>query len=215
MTHACYLPIVDVAAPHRAIGEMELEALRVVAGTTRPLTGRDVARLARNGSVSSIQRALRALGAAGVVDVQEAGRSLLYTLNREHVATGPALELLGLRDELQRRMRESIAAWEIQPLHLSAFGSAARGDGDLESDIDIFCVRPADVDEDDPRWREQLDTLARQVRRWSGNPLALSEVSETELRRLRREQPPVVASLRADALTLAGTDAAELLRSRR
>ena len=204
----------DVAAPYRTIGEMELEALRVLAGTTRPLTGRDVARLARNGSVSSIQRALRALGAAGVVDIQEAGRSLLYTLNREHVATGPALELLGLRDELQRRMSKSVAAWEIQPLHLSVFGSAARGDGDLESDIDVFCVRPAGVDEDDSHWREQLDTLARQVRRWSGNPLALSEVSETELRRLRREQPPVVASLRADALTLAGTDAAELLQGR-
>lgn len=205
----------DIAAPYRTIGEMELEALRVLAGTTRPLTGRDVARLAHNGSVSSIQRALRALGAAGVVDVQEAGRSLLYTLNREHVATGPALELLGLRDELRRRMSESIAAWEVQPLHLSLFGSAARGDGDLESDIDVFCVRPANVDEDDPRWREQLDTLARQVRRWSGNPLALSEVSETELRRLRREQPPIVASLRADALTLAGADAAELLPRRR
>ncbi|HZD86713.1 MAG TPA: nucleotidyltransferase domain-containing protein, partial [Gaiellaceae bacterium] len=119
-----------------------------------------------------------------------------------------------LRDELQRRMSKSVAAWEIQPLHLSVFGSAARGDGDLESDIDVFCVRPAGVDEDDSHWREQLDTLARQVRRWSGNPLALSEVSETELRRLRREQPPVVASLRADALTLAGTDAAELLQGR-
>ena len=193
---------------------MELEALRVLVGTSRPLTGRDVAWLAREGSVSSIQRALRSLAAAGVVDVQEAGRALLYTLNSEHMATGPALELLALRDELERRMRESVAGWKIQPLHLSLFGSAARGDGGLESDIDVFCVRPAVVDEDDPRWREQLDTLARQVRRWSGNPLALSEVSEAELRRLRSEQPPVVASLRADALTLAGADADELLRNR-
>jgi DNA-binding transcriptional ArsR family regulator len=205
----------DVAMPYRTIGEMEFEALRVLAGTTRPLTGRVIARLARNGSASSIQRALRALAAAGVVDVQEAGRSLLYTLNREHVATSPALALLGLRDELQHRMSESIAGWEIQPFHLSLFGSTARGEGGLESDIDVFCVRPAGVGEGDPRWRQQLDTLARQVRRWSGNPLALSEVSEAELRRLRRERPPAVESLRADAITLVGAGASELLRSRR
>lgn len=204
-----------MTAPYRAIGEMQLEALRVLAGIRRPLTGRDVARLARNGSASSIQRALHGLVAAGMVDVQEAGPSLLYTLNREHVATGPALALLGLRDELQRRIAARVACWDVQPLHLSLFGSAARGDGGLASDIDVFCVRRADVAEDDSGWRQQLDALAQQVRRWSGNPLALSEVSETELQRLRRDRPPILASLRADAITLAGKDAHELFRGPR
>jgi predicted nucleotidyltransferase len=193
----------------------ELEALRVLARTTRPLTGRDVARLAHRGSHSSTQRSLRRLVESGLVDVQEAGRARLYTLNREHVAVGPALALLGLREELLRRMSEAINGWEIAPVHASLFGSSARGDGDEDSDVDVFIIRPDAVDEEDPRWRAQLDELSESIRRWSGNEAALSEVSEKELRRLRRERPPIVNSLTREALTLAGPQAADLLHATR
>lgn len=92
----------------------------------------------------------------------------------------------------------------IAPAHVSIFGSAARGDGDTESDIDLFVVRRLNVDASNPRWREQLDRLTTDVYRWTGNHLAISEVDERQLRRLRREHPPVVDAVGADAITLFG-----------
>jgi predicted nucleotidyltransferase len=190
---------------------IDVEVLLVLRGITRPLTGREVARLVQGGSQPAVNAALRRLAEEGLVRAEEAGNAYLYTFNREHLGA-PAVELLaGMRTELERRLRAEIADWESAPAHVSIFGSAARGDGDTRSDIDLFVVRPAGVAEDDPGWRQQLDRLADHVHDWTGNHAALSEVSAADLRRLRRERPPVVDDLRRDAITLAGPAPSELL----
>jgi DNA-binding transcriptional ArsR family regulator len=192
-----------------------MEVLRVLRGTTRPPTGREVARLVRAGSQPTVNASLRRLSEEGLVRAEEAGRAYLYTINREHLAA-PAVELLAdVRAELERRLRSEIAAWQIAPVHLSIFGSAARGDGDTASDIDIFVIRTRHVPDDDPLWREELGRLSDHVLAWTGNHAALSEVSETDLRRLRRERPSVVDELTQYAITIAGREPAELLRGRR
>lgn len=206
---------VDVARPYTALcPSLESEVLVVLHGTTRPLTGREVARLARRGSQPGVRRALQRLVEHGLVDVREAGRALLYTLNRDHLAAPAVAILAAMRAELERRLRAEIEEWEIAPEHASIFGSAARGDGDTASDIDLFVVRPDQVDEGDSRWREQLDRLAADARRWTGNHVGISEVSKRELRRLRRERPPVIEDLRSDSVTLAGPAAQALLGGR-
>ena len=190
---------------------IDMAVLLVLRGTTRPLTGREVARLVRTGSQPAVNSALRRLTEEGLVLAEEAGNAYLYTFNREHLGA-PAVELLaGIRTELERRLRAEIAEWEIAPAHMSIFGSAARGDGDTRSDIDVFVVRPAGVAEDDPGWRQQLERLADHLHNWTGNHAALSEVSAADVRRLRRERPPVVEELRRDAITLTGPTPAELL----
>lgn len=180
-------------------------------GTTRPLTGREVARLVRAGSQPAVNAALRRLAEEGLVRAEEAGNAYLYTFNREHLGAHAVELLAGIRAELERRLRAEITDWEISPAHVSIFGSAARGDGDPSSDIDIFIVRPAGVAEDDPGWRQQLERLADHVHDWTGNNAALSEVSAADVRRLRHERPPIVDELRRDAITLAGPAPAELL----
>jgi predicted nucleotidyltransferase len=187
-----------------------MEVLFVLHGTTRPLTGREVARLVRAGSQPTVNAALRRLAEDGLVRATEAGNAYLYTLNREHLGA-PAIELLaGIRAEFERRLRAEIAAWKVAPAHLSLFGSAARGQGDTRSDIDVFVVRPPRVSEREPRWRAQLERLSDRIYTWTGNHVGLSEISATDIRRLRRERPPVVEELRRDAITLAGPDLAEL-----
>ena len=183
---------------------IDMEVLLVLCGTVRPLTGREVARLIRAGSQPAVNAVLRRLSGEGVVLSEEAGNAYLYTFNREHPGA-PAIELLaGIRAELERRLRAEIADWQITPAHVSPFGSAARGDGDTRSDIDVFVVRPARVAEDDPRWRAQLEGQSDHVYAWTGNHAGLSEVSAIDLRRLRHERPPVVEELRQVAITLAG-----------
>jgi DNA-binding transcriptional ArsR family regulator len=201
-----------VARPQTALGStLDTEILIVLARTTRPLTGREISRLVRRGSQSGVNRALRRLEAHGIVEAQQAGRSVLRTLNREHLAA-PAVEALaGLRLELLRRLRESLKTWNPPPLHASLFGSAAREDGDTSSDVDVFLVRPRSVRADDRRWRNQIESWVGLVRRWTGNRVSLSEVSQPDLVRLRRRRPAIAASLEADAITLAGPDARKLL----
>ena len=115
--------------------------------TTRPLTGSEIAKLVRRGTRPGVQRALHRLVAHGLVNSQEAGRAILYVLNRDHLAF-PAVESLAeMRSEFLRRMREAIAGWDVQPVHVALFGSAARGDGDVEADIDVLIVRPAEIED--------------------------------------------------------------------
>lgn len=205
----------DLARPYTALGsDLTNEVLVTLARTTRPLSGREVARITGR-SDKRVREILHELAAHGLANVQEAPPALLYTLNRDHVAAPVVEQLANLRRELERRVREAVEGWEVRPIHASVFGSAARGDGDTESDIDLFIVRPDQVAEDDPRWRHQLETLAADVRRWSGNRAGISEVSQRELGRLRREQPPIVADLRSDAVTLVGPPPPELLETRR
>lgn len=204
----------DLARPWALVrSPIDVEVLLVLQGTTRPLTGREVARLVRRGSQPAVNASLRRLTANGLVRGEVAGNAHLHTLNRAHLGA-PALEVLGgMRRELERRLRAELQAWKIAPRHASLFGSAARGDGGLESDVDVFVVRPAGVSEDDPQWRAQLEQLVDHVQAWTGNRAGLSQVSASGLRWLRRERPAVVQELRRDAITLAGPEPAALLRA--
>jgi predicted nucleotidyltransferase len=204
----------DIALPYTAIcPTLDSGILSVLAGTTRPLTGREIARLLGRPSHAGVRNALSRLAEHGLVDRQEAGRALLFTLNREHLAA-PAAEILArMRSELLNRLRNAIGLWEVAPAHVSMFGSAARGEGGTDSDIDLFVVRPEGIDEEDPRWRAQLDLLARQVQRWTGNRAGIAETGEGEIARLRKAAPPIVGELRSDAITLAGPEATALLGS--
>ncbi len=205
----------DVARPYTALcPTLDSGVLSVLAGTSRPLTGREVARLLGRPSHSGVLDVLNRLTEHGVVDRQEAGRAFLFTLNREHLAA-PAVDVLsGMRVELLDRLHKAIEGWKVAPVHVSMFGSTARGEGDIHSDIDLFIVRPKAVPEEDARWRAQLDGLAGQVQRWTGNGAGIAEVWETETKRLRTDAPPIVEELRADAITIAGPDAQQLLGAR-
>jgi hypothetical protein len=67
------------------------------------------------------------------------------------------------------------------------------------------------VPEEDPRWRAQLDQLATQIERWTGNPARIAEVAEQEISRLRDRDRPIIRELRTDALVLSGANIPELL----
>jgi DNA-binding transcriptional ArsR family regulator len=202
----------DLTRPYAAISStLDPGVLTVLAGTTRPLTGREIARLVGRASHSGVMAALERLCDQGIVDREEAGRAFLFTLNREHLAA-PAVELLAdLREELLRRIRDAVDGWTVKARHLSLFGSAARGEGGVDSDIDLFVVRFRAIEPQDPEWREQLDLLTWQVERWTGNPARIVEVEERELARLRKERPPVVEELLTDGIDLFGSEVSALL----
>jgi predicted transcriptional regulator len=201
----------NLSKPFTALSSsVDIDVLVVLAGSTMPRSGREVARRAGR-SNTGVQHVLDRLVEHGLVDRLEAGRTFLYTLNRNHLFAPVVEQMAAARMELIQRLRDEIGSWRMPAAHVSLFGSAARGDGDTSSDIDLFVVRPEDVDAEDRGWREQGNCLADAVRGWTGNNAGIVEVSEGELPGLRREQPPVVAELQQDAIDLAGKPIKDLL----
>lgn len=193
----------DIGRPYAAISpSLDGDILVAVSRTTRPLSGRHVAELVAAGSPDGVRKALNRLVDQGIVLRERAGPALMHTLNREHVGA-PAVEALAtMRSALLGRLREAISSWPTPAAHASMFGSAARGDGDANSDIDIFLVRPDRIDQDDPIWRGQCDRLAADVLRWTGNDAGLIECSEGQLQEMVRSGAPVIDALRSDAIRL-------------
>jgi DNA-binding transcriptional ArsR family regulator len=194
----------DLTSPFESLfPTVDSSVLRVLLSSEKPRTGREVAREA-NRSQRATKLVLDRLVDHGLVFREELGRSQVYTLNRDHIAAEPLAQLARLRLVLFDRLRAAVGTWRLQPGHVSVFGSAARGDGGLQSDVDIFLVRPQGVEEDDEGWREQVGALADAVFSWTGNHAGIAEVSNEDLGRLRREQPAILESLRADAVHIAG-----------
>lgn len=185
----------------------------MLAGTSRGLTGREVALLTGRRSHSGVLDVLHRLTEHGLVTRVELNRSFLFALNRGHLAAPAVLALAGLRASLFDHIERELGTWEIVPVHVSVFGSTARGDGDTHSDIDLFIVRPDTVTADDPRWEEQLNELGEKIERWTGNRAAMHQTAETELAQLQREERPILAELQSDAIVLSGPKLQALLEA--
>jgi DNA-binding transcriptional ArsR family regulator len=202
----------DLSRPFAAVSAgVESDVLVSLAGSTGQRTGRELARLSGR-SVTGVQHTLDRLVDEGLVHRSEAGRSFLYSLNRDHLLA-PAVEVMaGARWELVRRLRDLIASWATPPFHASLFGSAARGDGNAASDIDVLVVRENDIDAEDPRWRGQLDELAGRVFSWTGNHAGMVELAEADIPRLLKERPPVIEEIAEQGIDLAGLPVQEMVK---
>jgi predicted nucleotidyltransferase len=195
----------DLTFPaHAVVSTLDAEVLLTLAGTTLPMTGNQVRRVAGKGSLRGVQLVLQRLERHGLIDVVAAGSSNLYSLNREHVAAPAVLALVDLRGQLFRRISDEMNKWSIQPVAAAVFGSAARGDGGLKSDIDLFIIRSTKVLDDDPQWEDQIAALGTLVRRWSGNATSVIEVSPAQVTEMLTRNEPIVESLRRDAISLFG-----------
>jgi DNA-binding Lrp family transcriptional regulator len=203
----------DVSRPYTAITPgVEADVLVALAGATAQRTGRELARLSGR-SATGVQYALDRLVDEGIVHRTEAGRSFLYSLNRDHLLA-PAVEVMaGARWELVERLRELIGGWSPPTFHASLFGSAARGEGSSRSDIDLLIVRRGKIDAEDPAWRRQLEELANRVWSWTGNHAGVVELSEADLPRLLEERPPVLDEVREQGVDLAGAPLRKWMKS--
>ncbi len=180
--------------------------LAVLARAGRPLTVGEVAAESARGSEIGIRRCLARLVEQGIVRATSMGRNQVLELNRDHVAAPIAEALADLRLELWKRLRGELRRWKVDPYHAYVFGSAARGDGDERSDIDILLVHP--LFPGDPRvprqatvlrkaavafsappswgqaavslWTKQIDRLRARVMSWTGNPVQVVDVSYAE-----------------------------------
>lgn len=196
----------DLSNPIRSVIPVgQGDVLAVLARTDRPLTGRRVAELTDSRlSQKGTNLALRALVRAGLVLVEAQPPANLYRLNRQHLAAPSIEALVTLRDRLIAAMNEHIDSWEIHPEGAWLFGSAARGDGDEASDIDVLVLRPEPVDEG--IWDAQVERFTTAVTTWTGNRCGIVEYTAEEFTELmRRADDRLAVGLRSDAVALTPT----------
>ncbi|WP_213576498.1 nucleotidyltransferase domain-containing protein [Rhodococcus sp. USK13] len=155
-------------------------------------------------SEEGIRKVLQRLSKQGTVLSSRVGNAFVYQLNREHLAFPHVIGLAGLSGEFLHRLEARLASWEIPPVYAAVFGSAARGTMSIDSDIDIFLVRPDAVA--DEEWDEQVAELMAEVIRWTGNDARDLQFMQSEIAG-RGTEEPVLRDVAKEGLTVAGSRA--------
>lgn len=195
---------VDIAHPVEAvIPGAHGRILALLAETSAELNLRTVARLS-GVSLAQASRVLPGLVDLGIVERREAPPSALFRFVTEHVASRSITALTRTRQAILDELGQTAGALDPAPASLIIFGSFARGDATVDSDIDVVLVRPKTVDEDDPGWRRGIDGWREHARRLSGNRVDVLEVSERDVGGRLRSRKPVWADIRRDGLVVHG-----------
>lgn len=193
------------------------------------MTVSEVAARAARGSEIGIRKSLARLVEQGIVRSTDMGRNRVHELNREHLAAPVAELLSGLRIELWKRLRGNLSKWRPRPVYACAFGSAARGDGGPESDIDLLLVHPhfpgekrptqanvrsllgaialdlaipATTKADVAKWARHVEGLHSLVYGWTGNRLQAIDLSAHEWTQRTSIPQSLRAEIDRDAIVL-------------
>ena len=186
------------------------DVLSLLARADAAFTAPKVQRLLDRHSVPGVRKVLNRLVEQGIVHADQAGRTLTYRLNRDHLAAAPIIELAHLDDALIERIRTAVATWDRAPVLVMLFGSAATGQMRVDSDIDVFVVGNEPNDASD-RWREQISELELDITKWTGNDARVLAYSVDDL---HHTNDVVVDDIARDGILIAG-DRTLLNRSRR
>lgn len=195
-----------------AIPTLDAPVLTTLAGTTQPMSGREVWRLP-GGSDRGVRLVLARLARHGLVHVDRRGNAAYYTANRGHLAWDAIEELILLRRRLHSRLRDELETWAFPPAHASLFGSAARGDGGPDSDIDLLLVSDGDVGPvQEDLWDEQVTELAQKVEAWTGNDCQTFDLTPAQLLEHVLAEDRLIDNIVRDSVLLFGRPLQTYLR---
>lgn len=183
--------------------------LAVLAETTAELNLRTVAQLA-GVSQAQASRVLPGLVELGVVERREVPPSSLFRLVPEHVASRALLALARSGDLVLEKIGRLAAALPSPPVSVIVFGSFARREAEVGSDIDLLVVRPITEAEDDAVWASSLETWRSDVRRLTGNRVEVLEVSTDEAAKKVLGHSQLWSDIRRDGRVVHGLDIDEL-----
>lgn len=195
------------AQPERVFGDdLATVVLRALWTAGRPMTGRQVANVA-GASVRGVRNALERLARQGIVTQTTVGASYQNDLNRDHLlfpALDAAFRLVDPWSAFVHRLAHLVDGRTSEPERVSVavFGSMARREATLDSDVDLLVVVPV-VDDSTEDLRSDL---TRGVRAWTGQPAGIYLTTPQGLAEAVAADDPIIESFRADAVTLIGPD---------
>jgi predicted nucleotidyltransferase len=169
--------------------------LGVLLRTDAPLTGRQIHALVSDDySLWTVQGALKTLTQLGLVNNQTIGRAGVHTVNEDHVSVAPLRALLDPIAVLTDTVRDVVGD-EVQTAIL--FGSIARGEAKIDSDVDLAVIAP-------PEWDRRTD-LEDAVRTRLGNACDVLVFTLEDFTRLSGTGEPVGREILTDGIALFGS----------
>ena len=163
--------------------------------TDTPLTGRQIHTLVSDDySLWTVQEALKALTQLGLVHTQTIGRAGVHTINEDHISVAPLRALLDPIAALTDTVREAVGD-DVRTVIL--FGSIARGESHINSDIDLAVIAPTD-------WDGRTD-LEDTVRVRLGNDCDVLVFTPQDFTRLSGTAEPVVRKILTEGIPLIGS----------
>ncbi len=177
--------------------------LSVLVETTAPLNLRTLAQLA-GVSPAQASRVLPSLVDLGIVERFEVPPSSQFLLARSNVAAQAVIELSRARENAIEQLGLAAAALTPPPESMIIFGSFARGEAGVDSDIDVIVVRPDSVDEDDDDWATALESWRSDATSITGNPVEVVEVSRDEAVSKLRGRSEFWRNVRRDGVSIHG-----------
>lgn len=186
------------------MSEVEAAALRVLARADTGFSGRQIHSLAGVGSTSSVHRALTRLVKVGVASAESRPPSIIYRVNREH-ALWPVIELaLSTRsrvfDSIDRFCANELP--EQLGLTVVVYGSVARRESTLDSDVDLFVVYPDGIDAD--ARADFSYQIAQHIERETGNEAQVFSLERSELAQRVSENDPLVVNVLIQGILVHG-----------
>ncbi len=163
--------------------------------TGTPLTGRQIHGLVSDDySLWTVQEALKVLTQLGLVNTQTIGRAGVHTINEDHVFVEPLRALLdpiaALTDTVSETVGETVNA-------VILFGSIARGEAAIHSDVDLAVIAPAG-------WEGRTD-LEDAVRTRLGNDCDVLVLTPEDFIRRSGAVEPVIREILTDGVALIGS----------
>jgi predicted nucleotidyltransferase len=169
--------------------------LAVLLRTGEPMTGRQIHGLVSDDhSLWSVQEALKALTRLGLVESRTIGRAGVHTVNDGHAFVAPLRALVDPIAVLRAAIGEVIDA-KVRAVIL--FGSIARGDPGVDSDIDLAVIATT-------AWDKRVE-LQDTVRTRLGNDCDVLLFTWAEFRQRAAEGEPVVSDILREGVALVGT----------
>lgn len=186
---------------------------KILAGCLRssePLTMRGLARLA---GVSANQAALviDRLDDLGLVRRQAAGRALLVSLVEDSPVVVALRRVADLWTVTLDLWREHARRLDPSPRSMAVYGSWARGEARMGSDVDVLIVLPSDLAEDaEDLYREQIADWCTYAGRVAGLPVSPIVLDAHEAQQVDGK---LWDSIRRDGVVITGANPRVVLRA--
>lgn len=163
--------------------------------TDAPLTGRQIHALVSDDySLWTVQETLKALMQLGLVNTQTIGRAGVHAINEDHVSVAPLRVLLDPISALTETVRGAVGS-DVTAVIL--FGSIARGEASIKSDVDLAVIAPAG-------WDGRM-ALEDAVRTRLGNDCDVLVLTFEDFTRRPGTAEPVVREILTDGVALIGS----------
>ncbi len=196
--------------------EARIQILRTLFKFPGEFTGRHIARLS-NLPHATARLNLKVLEESDILNVKYAGKSKLYSLNKDNIMYKPLASLFeaeeSVMNKLQAKLVSALQSYQDirnQLVHASLYGSIAKGDERSDSDIDILLLFKHHVD--DSRIYEVFEPLKEEIFKHYGNELHITNFCwDRHDKQCRLPKLSFLHEVASTGTTLYGDDLEEVL----